>query len=285
MDTVRALTRGNLSGWSVLMTQLHPARECFTAVLEPNQGPPRLIGQTVYRPGQRAAQISYLLPGNGGGLPEMPGLLEGLAWQAGRWGAQMLLADVDERSPFFEALRRAGFSVYAWQRVWQLPAPCTAGHADLWRISSGVDALAAYGLYQGLVPPMVQRAESFPRAPGARCAHLACRQGGELLAYVEVIEGGQGIFLQPYIHPQAEQVRDLLDGLAGLPRWQGRPVYLAVRSYQAWLEPLLDEMQAAAAARQALLVKYLTAAERLADPVREAQKADQPAAPAYNITK
>jgi hypothetical protein len=282
MDTIRALTRGPLNGWPVLFAQLHPARECFTAVLKPSQGPPRLIGQMEYYPGQRAAQISYLLPGNAGGLPDMPGLLEGLAWQAGHWGAQLLLADVDERSPFFEALRRAGFSVYAWQRVWRLAAPCHPAHAELWHTAAGVDVLAAYGLYQGLVPPMVQRAESFPRL---RSEHLAYRQDGEMLAYVEVIEGSQGVFLQPYIHPQVNRVRDLLDGLAGLPRWQGRPVYLAVRSYQAWLEPALEEMQSASALRQALLVKYLTAAERVTSPVREAQTAEHPAAPVYNITK
>ncbi|HZU86742.1 MAG TPA: hypothetical protein VFF78_04635, partial [Anaerolineaceae bacterium] len=175
----------------------------------------------------------------------------------------------------------AGFSVFAWQRVWRLAPAGPAGHADLWHNAAGVDVVAAYGLYQGLVPPMVQRAESFPRL---RTQHLAYRQEGEMLAYVEVVEGSQGVFLQPYIHPQVNRVRDLLDGLAALPNWQGRPVYLAVRSYQAWLEPVLEEMQATFAPRQALLVKYLAAAERVASRAREAQTSEQPAAPAYNIT-
>jgi len=211
----------------------------------------------------------------------MPALLEGLAWQAGRWGAQMLLADVEERSAFFEALRRAGFSVYAGQRVWRLAAAAAPAHAALWRQASGADVVPAYGLYQGLVPPMVQRAESFPRL---RSLHLAYRQEGEMLAYVEVIEGNQGIFLQPYIHPQVDNVRELLDGLAAQPRWQGKPLYLAVRSYQAWLEPLLEEMQSAAAPRQALLVKYLVVAQRAAVPAREVKTSEQPAAPAYNVS-
>lgn len=282
MDTVRALTRGPLGGWSVLRAQLHPARECFTAVLSPKAGPPRLIGQTIYQPGQRSAQISYLIPGNAGGLPEMPALLEGLARQAGRWGAPILLADVEENSPFFEPLRRAGFSVYASQRVWRLAAtPGIQAHVDLWHVAAGTDVVAAYGLYQGLVPPLVQRAESFPRL---RSLHLAYRQEGEILAYVEVVEGAQGVYLQPYIHPQVRRVRDLLDGLAAMPRWKGRPLYLAVRSYQAWLEPALEEMQSSVAPRQALLVKHLAAVERAALAVREAKTADQPAAPAFNIT-
>lgn len=282
MDTIRALTRGSLSGWSVLLTQLHPVRECFTAVLSPAQGPPRLIGQTVYHPGQRAAQISYLLPGNGGGLPDMPALLEGLAWRAGRWGARLLLADVDERSLFFESLRRAGFSVYAWQRAWRMPASCSQAQDGLWYAAGSVDTVAAYGLYQSLVPPMVQRAEAFPRL---RSRHLAYRQDGEMLAYVEVVEGNQGVFLQPYIHPQVSHVRILLESLAALPRWQGRPVHLAIRSYQAWLEPVLEEIQAFAAPRQALLVKHLTATERVQNPVREVQSADSPASPVYNLVE
>ena len=35
-------------------------------------------------------------------------------------GVVEFLGEVDELSPAFEAMRRAGFSVYAWQRIWQV---------------------------------------------------------------------------------------------------------------------------------------------------------------------
>ena len=39
---------------------------------------------------------------------------------------------------------------------------------------------------------------------------------------------------------------------------RNRPVYLCVRSYQAWLEPALEDLGAVAGERQAVMVKHLT---------------------------
>jgi hypothetical protein len=55
----------------------------------------------------------------------------------------------------------------------------------------------------------------------------------------------------------------LIKVLAGvLPNQSSRPVYLAVRSYQSWLENGLRKIGAEAAPRQALLVKHLIARQR-----------------------
>jgi len=45
-------------------------------------------------------------------------LIEHLTAQAGEWQAFHVIAEVDETSEVFIALRKAGFAVYAWQRVW-----------------------------------------------------------------------------------------------------------------------------------------------------------------------
>jgi hypothetical protein len=42
-----------------------------------------------------------------------------------------------------------------------------------------------------------------------------------------------------------------------------RPVYLAVRSYQAWLEHALEDAQAQVSPRQALMVKHLVKLQRI----------------------
>ena len=42
-----------------------------------------------------------------------------------------------------------------------------------------------------------------------------------------------------------------------VPDRRGRPVYLCVRSYQAWLEPALEDLGAKSAPRQAVMVKHL----------------------------
>ena len=72
------------------------------------------------------------------------------------------------------------------------------------------------------------------------------------------------------MHPAAEvEVSDLAASLLGsLPYNEGRPVYLCVRSYQAWLEPVLEEFNAQVGPRQAVMVK------RLVVPVKDAVAVD-----------
>jgi hypothetical protein len=80
-----------------------------------------------------------------------------------------------------------------------------------------------------------------------------------VMSYVGVNSGMHGIVLTPLIHPEASAVSAKLCALiADLPNRGGRPVYLCVRSYQAWLEPVLADLGASAAARQAVMVKHLT---------------------------
>jgi hypothetical protein len=67
-----------------------------------------------------------------------------------------------------------------------------------------------------------------------------------------------GIVLTPLIHPEATDVSAKLAALiSNLPDRRDRPVYLCVRSYQAWLEPVLADLGAKAGLRQAVMVKHL----------------------------
>ena len=75
-----------------------------------------------YTAGDRSAHIVFLMPDEGLNQPELAGLLENLAVQAGQWGAFHLLAEVEENSCAMDGLRRSGFSVYAWQRIWKFAA-------------------------------------------------------------------------------------------------------------------------------------------------------------------
>jgi len=62
----------------------------------------------------------------------------------------------------------------------------------------------------------------------------------------------------PLIHPEANDVSEKLSALiSNLPDRRIRPVYICVRSYQAWLEPVLEDLGAKAAERQAVMVKHL----------------------------
>ena len=78
-----------------------------------------------------------------------------------------------------------------------------------------------------------------------------------------------GVVLTPLIHPDENDVSEKIASLVGgLPARRGRPVYLNVRSYQAWLEPVLEDLGALASTRQAVMVKHLARLVKNGQPAR-----------------
>ena len=75
--------------------------------------------------------------------------------------------------------------------------------------------------------------------------------------------------LTPLIHPDAANVGARLSALVrGLSNRGARPVYLCVRSYQTWLEPVLEDLGASAGPRQAVMVKHLARLVKEGQPAR-----------------
>ena len=262
LDTALGLTRGNPIGPWAMLDYLHLENGKTTAVLRQGGGAPTLIGQMRYASGEQAAHLAFALPAAGLNSPGVVNLVESLTRQAGARGAYCLLAEAEEDSPILEGLRRAGFSLYAWQRVWKIsPGLQPDSTTHLWKPADDLDAITIRGLYQSLVPQLVQSAEPPLKDLGQGWVYA---DHDELLAFVSPTYGPQGIYLQPLIHPGVESVETLLASLIGsLPMQFGRPVYLSVRSYQAWLENALAGCGAKPAARQALLVKHLAALQRM----------------------
>jgi len=76
--------------------------------------------------------------------------------------------------------------------------------------------------------------------------------------YASVNYGVYGVMLTPLMLPDESEVNEKIASLVGsLPDRRGRSVYLNVRSYQAWLEPVLEDLGAKPTPRQAIMVKYL----------------------------
>ena len=230
------------------------------------------------------------MPGDGADSSEVSELMDYLTDRAGEWGALYLVAEVDERSPALEVLRRACFTVYTRQSIWHFTdaavfKPETENHHQrAWQMAGSINSIAVRNLFQSIVPPLVQPLEA---QHNARFNGLTYHEDGELLAYAELTYGPLGIWVQPFIHPATENVPDLLLALMReLPRRAGRQVYLGVRAYQAWLEPLLESLDAAAGPRQALMVRRLAAAQKVTArvhlPALEKQQAE-PSAPFARI--
>jgi hypothetical protein len=249
-------------GLPALMLNLDPTLGSFTGISYSAERDSSWIGQTVYKIGERSAHLTYLIPADVEDTSALPVLLDGLATQAGNWGAFNVLGEIDEHSTAFEVFRHSGFVVYARQTVWcisRTPENEKQNGSSKWSTASPTDYAAIRTLYNCLVPPLVQSAEQV----GEQFKGLVYYQDGEVLAYVEGIFGPRGIYLLPIFHPSLDNVQDLIRSLVQrLSPVLQRPVYLAVRSYQAWLEPILSEIDATEAPRQALLVKHLVHLQR-----------------------
>jgi hypothetical protein len=259
LDSARALTQGSPLGAGTLLASLNPRRLLHTALC--SEDGLALMGQVLLNEGEASARLTFLSPAeriDGMTLP----LLDHLAAQAGEWGALHVLAEVDENQPAFRALRQAGFAMYAWQRVWKLPGSGAPGGEDPWQPADDLDWHAVQSLHAQIVPALIQPVDTLP----AQVSGLVCRVEGNVQAYVGVSRGSQGIWLQPLVPPDSACPPDRLAGLVRrLAGTSPFPVYLCVRSYQAWLEAGLSELGAEPGPQQAVMVK------RLARTVKEAQ--------------
>jgi len=216
-----------------------------------------LIGQVELPRGGRSAHLLYYLAQDPQGEEWLPNLLEGLVKEAGSMGATNVTAEVDENHPAFESFRRSGFSVYARQRIWRMPSesPKLSLQKDHWRDINEMDRFYMHSLIQSLVPPMVQHVEDVSRLEIQGLVYL---ERGERYGLVDCQYGLHGIFVQPYLHPEVTDTREVFQQLLGkLPAVFDRPVYLAIRSYQAWLERDLDALGAESSATSVLMVKHI----------------------------
>lgn len=276
LDTARLLTRGNPLSAAGMMAYLNPARHIYTAVH--SEAGMTLLGGVVHTPGDSFAKLLYLAPAGSLTHPGLPSLIDNLSREAGNWGAYHLLAEVDEDSEAFPALRAAGFSVYAWQRIWDMSAVSTTEEPGNWMKPGSSHLSAIQSLHYQIVPPLLQPIEPAPR----KISGLICAEG--LRCYAAVSSGLEGILLTPLIHPEATHVPKKLSALLQhLPRRSRRPIYLCVRSYQAWLEPVLEDLGAKASPRQAVMVKHLARLVKDEQLVRASQPAT--AIPASRISR
>ena len=252
LDSSRVLTPGNPLGAAALLSYLKPRRNIYTGIASDDGH--SLMGQISLDEAETSARVTFVTPREN--VQELaPALLDHLTQQAGEWGAFHLLAEVDEDSPVFRTLRRSGFTMYAWQRAWKLPVlEPIDGDPGLWRQADELDWPSIQSLYSQIIPSLLQPVESLPK----QVSGLVCRPEGSLQAYISFKNGPAGVWVQPLIPPDSTCVSEQMAGLArGAAGWQSRNVYVCVRSYQAWLETVLEDLGAECGPRQAVMVRRL----------------------------
>lgn len=252
LDTARTLTRGNPLAAARLLAYMNPARHVYGAIA--NGDHDSVLGGIIHAGDDVFARLLYLAPLSNLKSSELPGLLENLSSQAGSWGAFHVLAEVDELSDAFVPLRKSGFSVYAWQRMWEVSGleEQASRRGETWTRVRSVQLPAVQSLYHQIVPPLLQPVEPQPKTPSGWVSNDGMK------CHVSITQGMHGIVVTPLIHPEASDVGLKISALIRhLPNHRKRPVYVCVRSYQAWLEPVLEDLGARVGQRQAVMVKHL----------------------------
>ncbi|UCE00335.1 MAG: hypothetical protein JSV42_06305 [Chloroflexota bacterium] len=263
-DNASVLTRGEmLVPIGAMLSYFAHALGIYTFLYtDDDQDSEPILGQVTHGQGEEVAKLSFLAPETVLEADKTLDILDRMAQQIGNRGAFHLVAEVQERSAAFDKLRDSAFALYVHQRIWKCPQEVQVKtNPSQWRDIRSTDLIAVRSLYSTLVPALVQQVELLP---AENLKGLVYYLEEELLAYADIRYGQRGIWVQPYIHPDARGVTDQLgDLLQNLPNRHSRPVYLCVRSYQSWLDNSLEDLQAQPGPLQAVMVKHLAIGKKV----------------------
>lgn len=246
-----------------MLTFLGPSTRIFTYRCEKySQNDKPIIGQVIYFPGSSYARLSFLAPEDAIKLNGLAALSDYLTVQMGEQGAFHILADVDESNHVFQLLHHAGFAIYARQRIWRLDnQPAGDVKAAPWRPVRSRDVIGVRSLYCNVVPGLVQQVEPLPKKDLKGVVYY---KKDNLQSFVELKYGRNGIWVQPFVHPDAEDFfKHLTYLLNEFPGRRKRPLYICVRSYQSWLETAIEAMGAQPGPQQAVMVRHLAVTRRV----------------------
>ena len=259
LDGGYTFTRGgNLLGTAALLEQIGPDDHTTLAVQIEPYSKKRILGQMYVDPRTATAKMNFLAPEELSGTLAMKELIEGLCKLAGEAGAVCVNAEVEVGNDIFSSFREQKFRLYDRLRIWYLP-PQNNGHTDgvnHWSVTHDSDYIGLRHLYASLVPPIVQAAQ--PLIANA-LPDLVYWQDNEIMGSMKSMTGPGGIFLKPLLHPAIQEDAGgvLYQALQHYYPLVGRPVYIAVPSYQGWLESILYKLQAEVVSLRSLMVRYL----------------------------
>jgi hypothetical protein len=106
-----------------------------------------------------------------------------------------------------------------------------------------------------VVPALVQQVETMPWGSGQAYVLI---QEDDLVGYFRLSFGERGLWIEPFFHPAAREVAEVMQSLlVWLRPRPERPVYVCVRSYQDWLGPILQHAGLHLCGEQAVLVRRI----------------------------
>ena len=225
-----------------LVGLIAPRRGATTLVWRGDGDEKAAFAQMQLEDGAQRARMYFFAPAGAETPSECSvALLEGLAKEAGACAARNLMAEAQEGSAEFVALRKAGFAIYARQQVYRLLARPAALKTDVSLQScSPQHEIPIHRLYSNIVPALVRQVE--PTPTGTHDGYVLLHED-DLVALLCVNRGPKGIWAQPYVHPEAEDaIGEVLAAfLLGEELDAHKPVYVCARSYQSWMRGALQD--------------------------------------------
>jgi len=275
---------------SGLITLLLPYRGVYTMVTRTESQ--QVAGQFRLRQNDAYAQITYVAPAPQEDEDDSAWLhvLDAMAAEAGKRGAHLLTAEVEENAPLFKTMRIASYAIYARQEIWcRAPEDATEytpRHAVDLTDTTEEDLAGIYLLYGNIVPKLVQPVTELP----GEGEGFVYRRDDRVEGYIGVVDGKMGVYLTPHLHPDvfSEAPAVIAAAIAKVERTGKVPVFVRVRRYQDWLDDALVELGFTICARQAVMVKHIAAGVRAAafTPLRQRLEAvPSPVKPPNGITE
>jgi hypothetical protein len=223
-----------------------------------------MVGQFRYRSDDVNAHIVYLAPTLDEGDDDTIWLhiLDAMAQQAGKHGAQTLVAEVEVSHRLFETMRRAGYAVYSRQVIWQHSPINDDTQKPEVIVTEEVnsDQIGIAALLGSTIPRILQTVME----PSTDMDGLVYRKNGRVEAYIACSEGKHGVYLIPYLHPDVlSEASDIIEAaVLAIDKSRKVPIYVSVRGYQGWLENAMLDLGFTPWLEQAVMVKHLTAGIR-----------------------
>ena len=219
-----------------------------------------VLGQFRYKSDDVNAHILYLAPTDediSDGL--WATLLDSMAREAGKLGSHSLIAEVDCHSRLFEMMRQTRFACYMRQTIWRHDPVQATAILPLTDETSN-DQIGIMSLICHTIPTL-QQAVATPTMEGQGFVYRVEQQ---VEAYIAWSEGKNGVYIVPFIHPDiARKGADIIESaIARISAASKVPVFVAVRSYQGWLDEAMVKLNFTPVVEQAVMVRQIAVGVR-----------------------
>lgn len=257
-----------------LFTLFLPSRGIHTMVARADKQ--QIVGQFRLRQDPSYAHIAYIAPALENGEDDTLWLhmLDAMAAEAGKRGAHVLVAEVDENDTLFTTMRTASYAIYARQEIWRLYPENRQAHPPNVELTETAesDLNGIYNLFGNVVPKLVQPITELPEVGNG----WVYRKDERVEGFIGCVEGKAGVYLTPHLHPDvfSDAPAIMAAALELADRSHKVPLYVRVRRYQDWLDGALTRLGFELCVRQAVMVKHIAAGVRAASFAPLSQKLD-----------